>query len=104
MTEIVFWILVSFFSAVGVVETVSFLKKSLFNKQFPPAFVIIPQKDDAISVETQVRYVLSQIRIPSRVVIVDTGLNEEGRELIANLEKQLPITLVRAFDILEILT
>ncbi len=104
MTEVIFWILVSFFSAVGVVETINYLKRLCFEEKISPPIVLILQKDDAPCAETQVRYILSQLKLNSRVLIVDMGLNDEGKTVLNRIKNELPVTLVSKNEIEKVLS
>ncbi len=104
MADVIFWILVSFFSAIGVVEIVNYLKRLCFKDKISPPIVLIPQKDDALCAEMQVRYILSQLTIDSKVVLVDTGLNEEGRSVVNRIKNVLPVTLVSQDEVEKILS
>ena len=103
MLEVLFWIFVSFFSAVGVVQTIYFLKSLNFKSNFSPPVVLILQ-DNAACAETQVRYILSQLRIQSRVILVDMGVCEEDKKILQRIEQNFPISIVSKTEIQKILS
>ncbi len=104
MAEIVFWSLVSFFSAVGVVQTIDYLKRLFYKNKIEPPIILILQKDDASCAEAQVRYILSQLTMESRVVLVDMGLSEEGKLVLNRIKNLFPVTLILKEEIEKILS
>ena len=104
MAEIVFWCLVSFFSAVGVVQTIDYLKRLFYKDKIEPPIVLIKQKDDASCAEAQVRYILSQLTIECRVVLVDMGLSEEGKLVLGRIKNLFPVTIISKEEIEKILS
>lgn len=103
MVEVLFWIFVSFFSAVGVVQTIEFIKRLGFKSDFLSPVVLILQ-DNAACAEAQVRYILSQLRIQSRVILVDMGVDEEGKKIFERIEQTFPISIVAKTEIEKILS
>lgn len=93
--HIALWILFCLLASVGVVQVIGWLVCALRRPVESYAFQLLELSNDNEELEEQLRYELFLMRWsaswrPELVLLLDTGLDQEGREICARLTDRAP--------------
>ena len=99
--HIVLWILLCFFVSIGAVQALAWIICGLGRPKKGPgrAYQVIPLENDPELLEEQLRYEMHLLRwgAPFRhevLILLDTGLDEESKEICRNLLNGMSAVIV----------
>lgn len=101
--EIVFWILVAFFSSIGVVEFIFAISKMAYKNSNPNPLVLVFAKDGAENLQVQLNYLFTQIDFHCDMAVVDIGVLDNQKEMCIKICNQHNLTFVNCENLTQFL-
>ncbi len=87
MAEGIFWIFISFFAVIGLLEFFRMIQTLICRRETKNNLLLIPVGDDSdVGVECRIHTAVSEnVTAEEQILVLDMGMGEKNREICAKL-------------------